>query len=201
MKTLLTDNSPECCTPSFILRKKVIPPMIVADGSSNESTNPKTLHEKQNAQSHKIYHIQKAKYYDGFWRRCMTNSPTLSDPQSCGWLIENHVLDVTWMSGLPTPEAFLKLTACKFRKSVPYRLVSAWYINWNAQQLLRFRVVETRYRRLMNITGMKSTKSTSIDSLCLSVSIKSKKQVLLRIYIAIVIITKTYKSENSFFVT
>ena len=93
IKTILPDNSPKCCTLTFI-RCKVIPPMIVADGSSNKSTNPKTLHENENAQSHKIYHVQRANYQAGIRRKCLTNSSDLPDPQSCGWLIEKHVLHV-----------------------------------------------------------------------------------------------------------
>ena len=63
-----------------------------------------------------FHHAQRANYQAGIWRRCLINSPTLPDPESCGWFIENNVLHVKWMSGLPAPEAVLEFIACKSRK-------------------------------------------------------------------------------------
>ena len=112
MKKIEPNNSSKCCTLTFI-RCKIIPPIMVADGSSDKSTDPKTLHENESEQSYKIYHVQRTNNQAGIRQKFLTNSPAHPDPQSCGWLIENHVPHVMWMSGLPTPEAVLKFTACK----------------------------------------------------------------------------------------
>ena len=51
-----------------------------------------------------------------FGEKSRANSPAFPDPESCGWLIENHVLHVMWVSGLAAPEVVLNFTACNCRK-------------------------------------------------------------------------------------
>ena len=93
------------------------------------------------------------------WRTCLTNSPSLPDPQSCGWLIKNHVLHVMWISELPTPEAVLKLTSYKCRKECTTSSCQCMKNKLKctrACSLEHLSVVETRFRRLKSVTEMMS---------------------------------------------
>ena len=81
--------------------------LIYVGRSTAESTNDLRYH----------LFLQNFTFYQaGGLRNCLTNSAALPYPQSCRRLIENYVLHAMWMSGLPTPDAVLKLTPHKCRK-------------------------------------------------------------------------------------
>ena len=104
--------------------------------------------------------MRKCSFYQAdIWRKCLTSSPALPDQQSCGWLVEKHVLHNMWMSGLPTPEAVLKLTACKWTKGCTTSSCQCMKNKLKctrACSLEHLSVVETRFRRLKSVTEMMS---------------------------------------------
>ena len=61
-------------------------------------------------------HALRANYQASIWRKCLEQHPDIPSPDDHGWAIEDGLLVIKWMTGLPAPEAVLEIIACNCKK-------------------------------------------------------------------------------------
>ena len=60
-----------------------------------------------------MLHAKRANYQACVWKRCLEQEADIPSPEGHGWMIEDGLLVIDWMKGLPAPQVVMELIACK----------------------------------------------------------------------------------------